>query len=97
MLISSGQINITTLSGSASANTASIRGLLRNVVVKPTTESTIYDIKIINQAGATIYERTSETGTLSEINEIPIIGMYTVTISNATRDEDFLIQLISEN
>ena len=94
MLISSGQFTVTTAAGSATANTVDTRGLCHHIVVKPETETTVYDIEIVNPAGATIYERTSETGTLSELTSTPLRGIYTVSISNATADEDFIIQLI---
>jgi len=96
MLIYDGQLNITTASGTGSANTIHIRGLCRHVIVKPATESTIYDISIVNPAGATIYSRSSEVGTLSELTSIPVLGIYTVTISNSTVDESFVVQLVCE-
>lgn len=96
MLIYNGQINTTTASGSASENTKHIRGLFRHLVIKPTTETTRYNLSIVNPAGAEIYYRTSETGTLSEILDIPVLGVYTISISSATKDEAFIIQTIIE-
>ena len=96
MLIDHQQLTGSTSSGSLAKNTAYIRGLVREVIVKPATETTIYDVKITNPLSANIYERTSETGSLAEINSIPVNGIYTVTISNATKDEAFTIQLITQ-
>lgn len=96
MLIFNGQLNITTERATGSANTQSLRGLCHQIVVKPATETTEYDIKIVNPAGATVYERVNETGTLSELLSLPVLGIYTITISNSTRDELFLIETICE-
>ena len=81
----------TTVSGSLSINTVNFRkgGLLSLVGVRPATASTQYDIKIVDEDSFTMYERTSETGELAEEVLLPIKGIYTITISNATKDELF--------
>ncbi len=94
MLIFGGQLNITTASGIGATNTVYLRGLCHHIIVKPATETTEYDVSIVNPAGATIFERIDETGTLSEITSIPLLGIYTITISNSTTDELFLIQTL---
>ena len=96
MLIYTGYLSENTVLGEASVNTQSIRGLCRHVIVKPATETTTYDISITNPVDAKIYERTSETGTLSELTSIPIQGTYTINITNATADETFIVELICE-
>ena len=96
MLIFGGQLIITTSSGTGSGNTVYLRGLCYHVVVKPTTETTEYDIKITNPAGAVIYERPDEVGTLSEFVTIPMLGKYTITIANSTADEAFIIQTLCQ-
>ena len=96
MLIYGGQLNITTASGTASENSKYLRGLCHHIIVKPATETTTYDIKIVNPAGATIYERLSEVGTLSDLETIPVLGIYTITISNSTADEAFIIQMLCQ-
>jgi hypothetical protein len=84
----------TTALGAFSMNTGFLIGELGNVIVKPTIETTVYDIKIVNNIGATVYERTGEEGTLSELLEMPLHGIYGVYVSNATRNEDFQIMLM---
>ena len=74
--------------------TRSISGVCYNILVKSTQESTIYDISLTNSSGIVVYSRTSETGTLSEITSLILKGIYTISISNATSDELFTIQLI---
>ena len=84
----------TTSTGSYSDNTNSqIRGMLRQVIVKPATITTQYDISIVNEDDLTIYERLAETGELAEQTDLPIRGTHTVYIDGATRDELFTAQL----
>lgn len=85
----------TTSSGTFSVNTKNLRvgGLLSIIGVKPTTADTQYDIKIVDDGSFTVYERTSEIGELSEEVLLPVRDTYTITISNATRDEAFILRL----
>jgi len=85
---------LTPSSGVVVGNTRSISGVCYNILVKSTQESTIYDISLTNSSGIVVYSRTSETGTLSEITSLILKGIYTISISNATSDELFTIQLI---
>jgi hypothetical protein len=94
MLIHGGRLDLTTASSTASGNTKYLRGLCHHVIVQPDTETTTYDIKIVNPNGVCIYERLSEVGTLSDLETIPVLGIYTITISNSTADEAFIIQLV---
>ena len=96
MLIFGGQLNITTSSGTSSENTVYLRGICHHIIAKPTTETTEYDISITNPAGAVIYERLDEVGTLSEFITIPMLGKYTITINNSTADEAFIIQTLCQ-
>lgn len=86
----------TASSGSFTVNSRRLNGILRQIIVKPTTSSTFFDVKITNPASSTVYERLSEQGELSEEVALPIIGIHTVSITNATNDEAFIIQLIVE-
>ena len=96
MLIDHQLLQGTLDSGAFSANTSHIRGLIKQVIVVPTSESTTYDVNIINPLGAIIYERTSESGTISELTDIPTNGIYTVSITNATVDEIITIQIVTQ-
>lgn len=96
MLIYGGQLNITTHAGSGSANTLYLRGLCHHIIVKPFSDSTEYDFQIINPAGAVIYQRTDEIGTLSELVTIPMLGIYTINIFNSTTDELFVVQTLCQ-
>jgi len=94
MLIHPELLKLTTSAGSASGNTQNLMGICYEILVKPATESTVYDIKITDSSSIVIYERTTETGTLSEIDTLPMKDVYTITISNATEDELFLVKLM---
>lgn len=96
MLISSIQLLGSTSSGTLSQNTPAIRGICRHIIVSPQRENTIYSLRIVNPIGIEIYKRESETGVLSEILAMPVYGIYTVTVHNATSDESFIIQLVCE-
>lgn len=91
MLIHKEKISGTTSSGLLSGNTTPMRGMCHSVSVQPATETTVYDIKITDSDSVDVYERLSETGTLSELLVLPIEGTYTVAVSNATVDEEFNI------
>ena len=93
MIIHAETIEGTVASGSLSENTNDIRGLCHQVMVKPASETTIYNVSITNSKDVVVYERLSETGTLAELVSIPVRGIYTVAISSSTVDEVFIIQL----
>ena len=93
MIIHNSIIEGTTSGGELTDNTKSIMGVCYHVMVKPETETTVYNISITNSNDIKMYERLSETGTLSELVTMPMRGISTVSISSATADEDFVIQL----
>jgi len=83
-----------TSSGSWSGNTVAQRGLLQQVVIKPTTDTTMYDFSLTDVNNDIVYNRTDVSGTLNEEVNIPLRGVYTMSISNATKDEAFDIILV---
>lgn len=93
MIIHQEKVRITPSAGDGSDNTLSVMGLCYQVVVKPVTETTQYDIKIIGQNDVLIFHRTSETGTISEFVMMPLRGIYTIQLENSTVDEEFLVTL----
>jgi len=86
-----------TAAGVFSANTNDISGILGELLIQPTTGTTVFDVSVINNKGLIIYKRTSNTGDLAEELRIPLRGIYTVLIDNATADEAFIIQLMIQN
>lgn len=95
MIIFNAKLTGTASGGAFSGNLTHLNCLCQNIIVTPETETTQYDIQITNPDGSVIYERTSEVGTLSEITAIPMLGTYTINISSATVDEDFIICLVA--
>ena len=86
--------SMTTASGSASVNTTDRKGILRQVLISPASASTDYDIKLTNDQSLIIYLRTTETGDLAEEVALPVLGIYTINIDNATKDEVFKVELV---
>ena len=84
----------TAASGTFAVNTsARLHGLLYNIIVKPTTTTNTYNIKIVDNDDMTIWERISETGAFSEQVRLPMRDAHTLTVSSATIDEAFIIVL----
>ena len=96
MLIDTQKISGVASAGSFSGNTSHIRGLIKHIIVKPANETTTYNISIVNPSGIEIYYRTSETGTLTELTDTPANGIFTASISSATADELFIIELVTQ-
>jgi hypothetical protein len=94
MLIHPETLKLTAAAGAVSGNSNPLMGICYNVLVKPATSTTTYDISITNGMNIIVFERTSETGTLSEVTMLPMNGIYTVAISNATANELFTVQLV---
>jgi len=88
------KVKLTTSSGSASGNTQNLIGICHEILCKPATESTQYDLTITNSDGIVVYEWTSEVGTIADLVSLPVRGIYTISLSSATRDELFYIQLV---
>lgn len=87
-------VKLTTVAGSASGNTQKLMGLCYQILVKPATSTTSYDISFVDETGITVYERLTETGTLSEINSLPMKGVYTISLANATANELIVVKLL---
>ena len=98
ILIGPAIVNGTTNNGTFSVNTvAAINGIIRQILVLPTSAGTSYDIKLVDSKGHKVYERLSETDELSELTDIPAKGILTFTITNATKDEDFTAKLVLQS
>ena len=79
---------LTASSGSAS-DTFTSHGTCQQILVKPTTSTTQYDVSLTDSGSLVILKRTSEVGTLNDEICIPFAGAYTISIDNATVNEDF--------
>ena len=97
MVIHNEYIEGSTISGELEANTRQfLMGIVRQIVVQPTTGSTTYNLSIVNDNSIEIFYSDSITGNFSEETALPFRGVYTVTISEATKDEAFKIGLLAE-
>ena len=97
IIIHKEQLTITASSGSGTVNTNQfIMGLMKQILVSPATASTIYDITVTSPEGLIISQTTSQTGDFADEMDIPVRGMHTVQIDNATVDELFTINLVIE-
>ncbi len=98
MLIYAIEISQTASSGSWSFNTPFINnGLLKQIIVKSATGTTTFDFSLTDNLGHKPFdttERESQTGKLNEMVEMPLKGMYTVAVDNASEDEAFTGRLM---
>ena len=87
---------IATSLGSANFNFRYQLGVIvKQIIVEATTNSTTFDIQILDPNNDVILERDSIVGTLNEFVEMPIIGSYTLEVLNASRDENFKVKIIA--
>jgi len=86
-----------TPSSGSDSDTFNTQGICHQIVVKPTTASTQYDISLTDPASLVVFKRTSEVGTFNELINLPMAGAYTVAIDNATVDEDHTVLIMVRN
>jgi len=87
---------LTASSGSAS-DTFTTQGICLQILVKPATSSTTYDFSLTDPGSVVVYKRTSETGTLNDLITLPLAGIYTAAIANATVDEAHTVLMVVRN
>ena len=94
MLIHKERLTGSTASGSLTLTTAKFSGVrLINIYVNPTTASTTYDLLIEDLNSDDIFEELGIQGQLNRTVRIATYGSHTVTISNASVDEAFVVKL----
>ena len=97
MLVHHEKITGTTVTGTFTANTQRLKfGLLREVIVKPATETTTYDVSLTNDQSLVVFQRKAQTGSIGIEVALPIHAIYTFKIDNASEDEAFTAQMIME-
>ena len=94
---------MTTSSGAASFNTPKYSmGYLRQIVIVPTTPTNIWDLTITDEYGFTILPNEDLSTTAIEGTfcvhkvDLPLVGIYTVKILNATVDEAFTYEFMTQ-
>lgn len=81
---------ITTVAGTASVTIDTTQCILEKIWIKPTTASTIYDFTLTDYHDLETFVEKDIDGTYSEtdVGE-PIYQNFTLTIENASNDEEF--------
>ena len=65
----------------------------KQVYVRSTIETTVFDVIITNKFGYVIRKFTGATGLVNDLTPFPVKGKYTIEIENATRNEAFEVLL----
>ncbi len=83
-----------TVSGVWSGNTELLSGsLCHQVLVKATTSSTTFDLTITDKHDADVRKFTDITGTINDLTPWLAKGIYTISISSASKNEAFTVLL----
>lgn len=87
------EMSVTTVAGTGSVNMQiPTRGSAVLFYVQPLTSTTQWDMKVIDPKDRVLRHYEEEVGTMvDDGEELPLYGIYTFTILNATRDELFNI------
>jgi len=88
-----------TVAGVWSGNTPKlVPSLLRQILIQADTDSTVFDVDIIDDCDRVIRVWEDVEGVINDLTPTPASGIYTVRITNATADEGFTVYLcFSEN
>jgi hypothetical protein len=85
-----------TVSGSWSGNTPKLYRELAELCISPTTSTTTYDVKIVDERGFTVFSRLNRLGEYVATMCLPCRGIYTLAITNASKDEGFTVAILHE-
>jgi hypothetical protein len=97
MVIHSENMSGTASSGALSTNTvAALQGIAREIIISPATSTTTYNLTITNDNSLDVFISNSITGDFIEEVALPFRGIYTVAISEATKDELFKMAIVVE-
>lgn len=95
MFISREPQTVTAVLGTASTLLrASAHGMARMLVVKPETESTTYDITIVDKYGYRFFQKEELIGEQTFFIDLPVFSYLTATLTNCSVDEDFDIMMV---
>jgi hypothetical protein len=98
MLIHKHIKDITVTSGSGSDNTLKFSGgELVQIYAEAVTSTNIFDLALIDEDGDEIYGEDAIEGSFEEHGiYVPFRGIYTITITSATVDENIRVKLLVE-
>lgn len=88
----------TPAAGSYSVKTLKFTGaLLRHIYIKATTATTVFDFSLTDEEGRVFISETGIRGIFNRECELPLIGVYTIAITNASVNELFGIRFVVED
>src|SRR3990167_474917 len=94
MLIHKERLTGSTASSTLTLTTVKFSGVrLIHIYVNPATASTTYDLLIEDTNGDDLFDENGIQGLFNRTVRIPTYGSQTVTISNASADEAFVVKL----
>lgn len=98
MLIHKHIKDIQVTSGSGSDNTLKFSGgEMVQIYAEATTATNIFDVSLVDEDSDEIYSQDAVEGSFSEHSiTVPLRGIYTISIANATVDEYIRVKLMVE-
>lgn len=90
----------TAASGSVSSTTLNVRGgLLRQVIIRAATNTTVFRTNIEESGGIVVLNYGYHTGEINDTGTegalpLPVLGPYTINITNASPDDTFNIRFL---
>lgn len=91
MTIYEHRATVTTAGGSVSSNTLTIQGgLLKNILIRANTSTTVFRVDLTDENGVVRLNWGYHQGELNDQTiEFPMVGVYTVDITNASQTDTF--------
>lgn len=83
-------------SGAVNWNTTStLRGILQQISINPSSETTIYNFKVTDEVGTTVYHKEGLKGTYVDDSKIGVHGIYTLAVqSSSASNRSFTVTLL---
>jgi len=88
---------ISTSAGSATKTIYLSNSMIYQIVIKPGTADTSYDITLTDVRSVDILKETERVGEMNELIQLPALGNLTMTISNASNDEVFTYYVVAQD
>lgn len=85
--------SVTASSGSGSVLVPTKNQMLHQIIVKSATSSTTFDVILTDIYDNESFREEDITGTLNRLLQLPSYGNWTLSIENASVDDDFSILL----
>lgn len=95
MILAPRRGTLTTSSGSAATNIIGKNVFIRHIFIKSATSTTTFDVKLTDIYSNDVFYRNDNTGELNELLELPGFANWTMTIENASADEEFTYLLVA--